>query len=238
MFLTEPPTPTHTPDKPAPHYDSPVRVRKIDLRAVCLTPTHGKVGIKKERMKNKSHERKSFMTLLFSFMMDGVWPHGRDSSLKCKFCLKWKGRVGRVNATIHLLKPKSKKKKKKHDIIPSKMQKNKIIQWYSKLPPESQNHCNVIYTFFKNHWSLLIIPPSSGLTCVADCGVCESMLQDSGTPSLPSPLSVSVWVPESLLAWIEQPLGPKEQWTRPLRKKTVGASQCGLGWSSHQGHQR
>lgn len=62
-------------------------------------------------MKNKSHERKSFMTLLFSFLMDGVWPHGRDSSLKCKFFLKWKGRVGRVYATIHLLKPKSKKKK-------------------------------------------------------------------------------------------------------------------------------
>lgn len=180
MFLTEPPTPTHTPDKPAPHYDSPVRVRKIYLRAVCLTPTHGKVGIKKERMKNKSHERKSFMTLLFSFMMDGVWPHGRDSSLKCKFCLKWKGRVGRVNATIHLLKPKSKKKKKAW-YNPFQNAKNKIIQWYSKLPPESQNHCNVIYTFFKNRWSLLIIPPSSGLTCVADCGVCGGV-------------DVSVWV--------------------------------------------
>lgn len=116
------------------------------------------------------------------------------------------------------------------------MQKNKI-QWYSKLPPESQNHCNVIYTLKITEVCWLSHPVAdSPASLIAECvgewmWVCESMLQDSGTPSLPSPLSVSVWVPESLLAWIEQPLGPKEQWTRPLRKKTVGASQCGLGWS-------
>lgn len=60
--------------------------------------------------------------------------------------------------------------------------------------------------------------------------MCESMLQDSGTPSLPSPLSASVCEPEPLPASLEEPLGPKanEPWTRPPWK--YPRCQSAWGW--------
>lgn len=86
--------------------------------------------------------------------------------------------------------------------------------------------------------------PSSGLTCVAACGVkgvcvrgsvcgrvCESMLQDSGTPSLFAPLSASA---EPLSASLEEPLGPKANYprTRPLwrHRRYQSAFGGGGGW--------
>ena len=71
------------------------------------------------------------------------------------------------------------------------------------IPPKKRTH---LRRCLLAEWRVCVRRGGSVCVCV---WMCESMLQDSGTPSLPSPLSASVWEPSRCLPPLEEPLGPK-----------------------------
>lgn len=191
-----------------------------------------------------------------------MWPYGKgQQKLKCTFFFfvpsGGKTGGGWVCAhllTIHLLKRPS--EKLKH--FPAHTNTSSVTPT-SSLHNLSQHDFILLSPANSAEYPPHTHTPSSGLTCVAACGVkgvcvrgsvcgrvCESMLQDSGTPSLFAPLSASA---EPLSASLEEPLGPKANYprTRPPRRRWRYQSAFGgggggvkegwgLGWSCHQSH--
>lgn len=190
---------------------------KIDLRAASFTPRKG--SKKKKISATKGREKFHDTTLL---IYDGwsvaTW-HRQQLNMQV-FSYKGRGGGGRLGvrtpqATCSNLNQKKTKKNAWYSLLKNA---KKWPQWHSKLLPQSQNHCNLFhYLFLKSSWLSHPVADSPA-SLIAECvgewmWVCESMLQDSGTPSLPLPLSVSVWVPsrclpESRSHWVLESSGP------------------------------
>lgn len=81
----------HTPDKPAPHYDSPVIFTNANPHTGSINHTMPR----RDRFKSQpQREEKSLMILHFLFMTDGSGHMADSSGIKRKFFFRKKGGVG------------------------------------------------------------------------------------------------------------------------------------------------